>query len=264
MTLDTFVDPHRAPRSGPVQSMLNSLIKELGPDWVWDDTHAEGLRIRNPQITLKLEDLGSGLLGVEAVMPDRFTPAPGFTRLFSVGARAIAAQIINQTLFDYLHVIEHTGAHEDDEERWEHSTRDLLTQIGAQLGMPTKIEVGHDPGLHLTVLFQRAVGDSLRIHASPGVGPNAFIYVPGELDLWPITQAWKRLGELPETPEEKLSRAIHRVADALDGNDKYSNAFYQLLHTTGLWWRCAADDCTATNGPDDAECAECKTPRPTA
>lgn len=264
MTLDTFIDPNRAPRGGPVQSMLNSLIKELGPGWVWDDTHAEGLRIRNPEITLKLEDLGSGLLSVEAVMPDRFMPAPGFTRRFAVGARAIAEQIVNHTLFDYRHVIEHSGVHQDDEERWEHSTRELLMQIGAQLGMPTKIEVGHDPGLNLTVLFQRAVGDSLRIHASPGVGPNAFIYVPAELDLWPLAQAWKRLGEPPEPTEAQLSRAIERVFAAIHGNQDHIAALTALLRAINLLWTCDKLDCGWGNLPTDTECTLCKTPRPTA
>lgn len=203
MPLDTFVDASRAPRTGSLHKYMPGLMRELGDGWTYDDTPVDGsVRVTNGRVTIKLDDVGRGMLEVKAIMPDEFTPAPTFSRLFTTPPWQIAQRILTETLPEYAQLTSEDEQHQEDEERWEHYAREALTQVGVRLGMPARIEVNRDPGLSMTSIFPRSVGDSLRITAQPGAAPTLQINVPTLAQLDPYVDAFAGLADTPEPAEQ--------------------------------------------------------------
>lgn len=193
----------RSTRTAPIQALANTVLKHLGDGWSWDDSAQTGVYLDFHEIfRVHLEDAGYGVVRGAAVMPSKFMPALGFELLIEDGAAAIAAEIRGPLLRKYMAVTEIAVDHVESGKAWEDETRGVFAEFTQIVGFAPDITKGVDPDLNLCAWFRRSIGDSFRLYAAPGQGPNVHIYVPTMDAMRSFVQTWALLR--PPEPESHM------------------------------------------------------------
>lgn len=190
------------PGNPQVNALVRDLLVVLGEDWEQEDTTKGVVLSFRSIFSVLVLDVGCGLVGVNAMMPEEFMPQLGFQRPFSLGPEVIAKEITGSLLQMYLTIVDGAKEVQEDEKRWERRTKETIELWAHRMGAHPRIDVVRDPGLTISAFFTRENGGTIRVFLSPGSTPAVHIYTAAQDDVDAYLTLWDQLHPRKADPED--------------------------------------------------------------